>query len=55
MSDNVVQAPPKQSVIDLRTLVLQADPNHYSRPQLEYEFSNGRKFYDKETDIPIGG
>jgi len=41
---------PRETKIDFRTMVLRADPGLKSRPVPEYEFSNGRTFYDR----PVG-
>jgi len=51
MSDPTIpSAPPRETKIDLRTMVLRADPGLRTRPEVEYEFSNGRVFYDR----PVG-
>lgn len=44
---DVPSNPPRETKIDLRTMVLRADPLLKSRPEVEYEFSNGRVFYDR--------
>ncbi len=49
-SGYIPSAPPRETKIDLRTMVLRADPGLRTRPEVEYEFSNGRVFYDR----PVG-
>lgn len=47
---SIPSTPPRVTQIDLRTMVLRADPGLKTRPVPEYEFSNGRVFYDR----PVG-
>lgn len=37
----------KTRTIDFKTLVKRAEGKQYNAPELQYVFSNGRKFYDK--------
>lgn len=51
MSDGTVPSDsPRETKIDFRTMVLRADPGLRTRPEPQYEFSNGRVFYDR----PVG-
>lgn len=48
MSDGTVPSQtPRETRIDYRTMVMRADPLLKTRPEPQYEFSNGRVFYDR--------
>jgi hypothetical protein len=47
---SVITDPPRETSIDFKTVVLRTDPLHYARPEPQYEFSNGKVFYDRPVD-----
>ena len=46
----VATAPPRSTTIEFANIVRRADPGIRTRPDPQYEFSNGRIFYDRSVD-----
>lgn len=42
--------PPRTTTVEYANIVRRADPTIKTRPEPQYEFSNGRTFYDRPVD-----